>query len=58
MISVCILIMYRYSKRQPDYLYLLEGHFLMFDQVNITLNSREEYFNACPHKRKYLLLKG
>ena len=37
---------------------LLEAHFLMFDLVNTTLNTRDEYFNACPHKKKYLLLKG
>ena len=29
-----------------------------FYQVNTTLNTRDEYFNACPHKKKYLLLKG
>ena len=34
---------------------LFEAYFLMFDQTNCTLNSRAEYFSACPHKRKYLL---
>ena len=38
--------------------YKAEAHFLMFDLVNTTLNTRDEYFNACPHKKKYLLLKG
>ena len=34
---------------------LFEAYFLMFDKTNCTLNSRSEYFSACPHKRKYLL---
>ena len=37
---------------------LLEAHYLMFDNQNTTLNSRDEYWTICPHKRKYLLLKG
>ena len=36
---------------------LLEAHYLMFDKLNTTLNSRLEYFNICPHKRNYLLVK-
>ena len=34
---------------------LFEAYFLMFDEANSTLNSRAEYFSACPHKRIYLL---
>ena len=30
----------------------------MFDKANSTLNSKDEYFNVCPHKREYLLWKG
>ena len=36
---------------------LLEAHYLMFDKLNTTLNSSLEYFNICPHKRNYLLVK-
>ena len=34
---------------------LLEAHYLMFDKVNTTLNTKDEYFSVCPHKRNYLL---
>ena len=37
---------------------LLEAHYLMFDKVNTTLNTKDEYFSVCPHKRNYLLYKG
>ena len=36
---------------------LLEAHYLMFDKVNTTLNTKDEYFSVCPHKRKHLLYK-
>ena len=36
---------------------LLEAHFLMFDKVNTTLNTKDEYFSVCLHKRNYLLYK-
>ena len=37
---------------------LLEAHHLMFDAQNTSLNTRDEYWTICPHKRKYLLLKA
>ena len=37
---------------------LLEAHYLMFDEKNTTLNSRDEYWTNCPHKKKYLLMFG
>ena len=37
---------------------LLEAHYLMFDEKNTTLNSRDEYWTSCPHKKKYLLMFG
>ena len=36
---------------------LLEAYFLMFDEANRTLNSRDEYWNICVHKKYFLLDK-
>ena len=35
----------------------LEAYFLMFDEANRTLNSRDEYWNICLHKKYFLLDK-
>ena len=35
---------------------LLEAYHLMFDEMNTTLNGREEYRTNCPHKRSYILV--
>ena len=34
---------------------LLEAYYLMFDQENCTLNTREEFWGTCPHRGKFLL---
>jgi len=36
---------------------LMEAYVLMFDEMNTTLNSRDEYWTICPHKKEFLLKK-
>ena len=35
---------------------LLEAYFIMFDPEDCTLNTREEFWGSCPHRKKFLLI--
>ena len=34
---------------------LLEAYYIMFDPEDCTLNTREEFWGSCPHRKKFLL---